>query len=68
MKNPWMSLWLSAFNRTAGYARAYGAAEAERQRRLIAAESMRQMLAFWTGGMAGAPPAKRRRGRGAGKR
>lgn len=31
MKNPWMSLWLSAANQAAGTARAFWSAEAARQ-------------------------------------
>jgi len=31
MKNPWMSLWLSAANRAAGTARGHWMAEAQRQ-------------------------------------
>jgi hypothetical protein len=33
MKNPWMSLWLSAANRAAATARGHGLAEARRQQR-----------------------------------
>ncbi len=36
MKNPWMSLWMSAANRAAGTARGLWLAEAGRQRRALA--------------------------------
>ncbi|MFO1143664.1 MAG: hypothetical protein U1E59_15025 [Amaricoccus sp.] len=41
MKNPWMSLWLSAANRAAGTARGYWLAEAERQRQALLRQAAR---------------------------
>ena len=38
MKNPWMSVWLSAANQWAGTARAFWAAETARQQRAFAKE------------------------------
>ncbi|HRO09909.1 hypothetical protein [Amaricoccus sp.] len=52
MKNPWMSLWLSAANRTAGTARGLWTAEARRQQQAFAKE----MTRAW-----GLAPAKRKK-------
>ena len=41
MKNPWMSLWLSAANRAAGPARGLWIAEAQRQQQAFAKEVMK---------------------------
>jgi hypothetical protein len=38
MKNPWMSLWLSAANKAAGTARGMWMAEAQRQQTAFAKE------------------------------
>jgi len=38
MKNPWMSAWLSAANKTAGPARGLWMAEAKRQQQAFAKE------------------------------
>ena len=38
MKNPWMSLWLSAANKAAGTARVLWLAEARRQQQAFAKE------------------------------
>jgi hypothetical protein len=35
MKNPWMSMWLSAANKAAGAARGFGTAELHRQQKAI---------------------------------
>lgn len=43
MKNPWMSLWLSAANRAAGTARGYWLAEAERQRQALVRQATRSL-------------------------
>jgi hypothetical protein len=60
MKNPWMSLWLSAANKAAGTTRAIWAAEARRQQ---AAFTKDVMKAWGLGGSAETrkPPARRRR-------
>ena len=47
MRNPWMSLWLSAANSWAGAARAFWTAELHRQQTAIANEMVRQMMDFW---------------------
>ena len=39
MKNPWMSMWLSAANKAAGAARGFGTAELHRQQKTMAQES-----------------------------
>ncbi|MFT3972872.1 MAG: hypothetical protein QM699_05335 [Amaricoccus sp.] len=36
MKNPWMSMWLSAANKAAGPARSFWSAEAARQQKAFA--------------------------------
>ena len=36
MKNPWMSMWLSAANQAAGTGRAFWSAEAARQQKAMA--------------------------------
>ena len=41
MKNPWMSLWLSAANKAAGTTRGIWAAEAQRQQQAFAREVMK---------------------------
>ncbi|MFO1208604.1 MAG: hypothetical protein U1E40_05190 [Amaricoccus sp.] len=58
MKNPWMSLWLSAANRAAGTARGYWLAEAERQRQALVRQATRS---FWPGLPATKRAASRRR-------
>jgi hypothetical protein len=41
MKNPWMSLWLSAANQAAGTARVFWLAEMRRQQQALAKEMVR---------------------------
>lgn len=48
MKNPWLSLWLSAANAWAGAARGLGTAELHRQQTAMANEMMRQTMRFWS--------------------
>ena len=43
MKNPWMSMWLSAANKAAGAARGFGTAELHRQQKTMANEAARAM-------------------------
>jgi len=43
MKNPWMSMWLSAANKAAGAARGFGTAELHRQQKAVASEAARAM-------------------------
>ncbi|MBP7242515.1 hypothetical protein [Amaricoccus sp.] len=58
MKNPWMSLWLSAANRTAATARGLWLAEARKNQQALA----REMAKPLTAGLPGArPPARRKR-------
>jgi hypothetical protein len=59
MKNPWMSLWLSGFNRAAGYARGHASAHAARQYQAMMSEGTRQMMRLWTAGLLAAPTTKK---------
>jgi hypothetical protein len=43
MKNPWMSMWLSAANKAAGAARGFGTAELHRQQKTMDKEAARAM-------------------------
>jgi hypothetical protein len=47
MRNPWMSLWLSAANGWAGAMRGLWTAELHRPQTAIANETVRQMTDFW---------------------
>ena len=47
-KNPFMSMWLSAANRTASTARGHATAAAKRQVATAQADVMRQIVDFWT--------------------
>jgi hypothetical protein len=60
MKNPWMSLWLSAANKAAGTGRAFWAAEARRQQQAFAREAMKAW-GLGAGEPTRKPPARRRR-------
>jgi hypothetical protein len=46
-KNPFMSMWLSAANKSAGTARGQATAAAKREIASAQADAMRQFLAFW---------------------
>ena len=48
MKNPWLSMWLSAANAWSGAARGFWTAEMHRQQTAMMNEMMRQTLAFWS--------------------
>ena len=48
MRNPWMSLWLSAANSWAGAVRGLWAAELHRQQTAMADEMVRQTIDFGT--------------------
>jgi hypothetical protein len=48
VRNPWMSLWLSAANSWAGAMRGLWTAELHRQQTAMANEMIRQTLDFWT--------------------
>jgi hypothetical protein len=63
MTNPFLSLWLSAFNSAAGTARGFATAELHRQQTAMWREMTRQTLDFWSGawfGRMAASPAGRR--------
>jgi len=47
MKNPWMSMWLSAANSSMSASRGLWAAEAQRAQSAMVAEMTRQTMAFW---------------------
>lgn len=60
MKNPWMSMWLSAANKAAGASRGLWMAEAQRQQQA----AVKEMTKAWTSGVAGtrrSSSAKKRR-------
>ena len=61
MKNPMLSLWMSGANAVWGHARSRGIAEARRQSAIVLAESTRQMMRFWTGGLVAQPIRKKKR-------
>ena len=63
MTNPWLSLWLSAFNSWAGVARGAWAAEMQRQQTAMTNDMTEQWLRFWTGAWMMPPPRKGRDGR-----
>ena len=48
-KNPFMSMWLSAANKTANSARGQATSAAKRQVAATQAEATRQILDFWSG-------------------
>jgi hypothetical protein len=61
-KNPLMSMWLSAANRSVGSARGQAMGAAKRQVAASQAEATRQILDFWGGNaMKPAPRKKARR-------
>jgi hypothetical protein len=60
MKNPWMSMWLSAANKAAGAARGFGTAELHRQQKTMAKEAARAM-GFGPSTSKKRAPVKRRR-------
>jgi hypothetical protein len=49
MRNPFLSLWLSAANSWAGAMRGLWTAELHRQQTAAANELIRQTIDFWTG-------------------
>jgi len=48
-KNPLMSMWLSAANKTMGSARGQATRAAKRQVGAVQAEAARQIVDFWSG-------------------
>lgn len=47
MKNPWMSMWLSAFNSAAGQTRGFWSAEMQRQQTAMMQQMTRDFWRFW---------------------
>lgn len=62
-KNPFMSMWLSAFNRSAGMARGKATSEARRQVATAQANSLQQFLDLWTLQPARIPTTPRKKAR-----
>ena len=60
-KNPFMSMWLSAANRTTSAARGQATAAARRQVPTAQADVLRQILDFWTPKPARPTPRKKAR-------
>jgi hypothetical protein len=59
-KNPLMSMWLSAANKSLGSARGQATSMAKRQVAATQADVTRQVLDFWTGKPPRAPAKKKR--------
>ncbi|HET6521409.1 MAG TPA: hypothetical protein VFG47_16545 [Geminicoccaceae bacterium] len=57
MKNPFLSMWLSAANSAAGTARSFWTAELQRQQTAMMNEMIRQTMRFWSGAWL-VPPAR----------
>ena len=58
MINPWMSMWLSTFNRAANTARGHASAQATRQYQAMVTEGTRQFVRLWAAGFL-TPPVKK---------
>ena len=56
MKNPFLSMWLSGANAFWGAARGQSMAAGRSLLTVMAEENMRQVLRFWSGAFALAPP------------
>ena len=63
VENPMMSMWLSGAKAVMGTARSRATAEGKRQATAIMAESTKQMMRFWTGGLIAPAPRKKKRSR-----
>ncbi|WP_085316184.1 hypothetical protein [Derxia lacustris] len=61
MKNPFMSLWLSAANSVIGKARGQATTAARRSAAGIQTQMTKQIVDFWTGAALKKKPATRRR-------
>lgn len=59
-KNPFMSMWLSAFNAAAGSMRGHAVSQAKRQTASAITTATKDIFGAWTGGLA-PPPARNRR-------
>jgi hypothetical protein len=57
-KNPFMSMWLSAANATAGSLRGRATAEGRRQATTMMTAATKQVLDAWTGALLPAPAKK----------
>jgi hypothetical protein len=62
-KNPFMSMWLSGANSVLGAARGQAAAQVKRQASESTNAATKQILSFWTGGIALPPPARKKKTR-----
>lgn len=60
MRNPWMSIYLSAANKVAGTVRGQAMAAAGRQRTAASKKAAKQIASFWTGGLLGRPSLKKK--------
>ena len=60
-KNPFLSVWLSGANAIFGAARGTATASARRQSKALMDRSARQIVDFWTGGLASKPGRRKRR-------
>ena len=60
MKNPFMSMWLSAANQWAGAMRGFWTAEMHRQQTQMLNEMTKQTMQFWSGAMLQAPKKRQR--------
>ena len=60
MRNPWMSMYLSAANSVAGTARSQIMAEARRQQAAAAKMAASQITDFWLGSLTTTPKPKRK--------
>jgi hypothetical protein len=58
-KNPFMSMWLSGANAVAGSVRGRATAEAKRQATTAMTKGVKQMVDFWSGGLAAPSPRKK---------
>lgn len=58
-KNPFMSMWLSGANSVAGSVRGRATAEAKRQATTAMTKGVKQMVDFWSGGLAAPPPRRK---------
>ena len=56
MKNPFLSMWLSGANAFWGAARGQSMGAGRSLLTVMAEENMRQILRFWSGAFAPAPP------------
>jgi hypothetical protein len=60
-KNPFLSMWLSGANAVFGAARGSATAAARRQSKALMDHGARQIVDFWTGGLASKPTRRKKR-------